>query len=148
KGNDRGKKRPRGPTQEQLEQCHWVVVLTNVPPERMSVKQAETLLRARWQIELLIKVWKGSGCLEKIKATSAERAWCELLAKLLGQLVAHWTILSSGRVYLEVNVPGATEQVKKYGERLGQALGKGEGVLAELWQELQGRLGRVARRRG
>jgi hypothetical protein len=148
KGSGRGQpKRSTGPTAEQLEQCEWVVVLTNVPPEKLSPKEAEALLRARWQIELLIKVWKQSGRLETIKANKPQRALCELLAKLLGQLVAHWAVLSSGQVYLEVNVMGATKKVKKYAERLGQALGRGLQAFEQLWGELRLQLQRQGKRR-
>jgi hypothetical protein len=143
-----GKKRvvPAVPA-EQLEWCEWVVVLTNVPADKLSVPEAQALLRARWQIELLIKVWKQSGCLEKLRGTKRERVECELLAKVLGQLVAHWAVLSSGRVYLAVNVPQATRKVKKYAERLGQALGRSEAAFREVWEELLGRIRRTRRRR-
>jgi Transposase DDE domain len=148
KGQGKGRTKGRAaPTQEQLEQCNWVVVLTNVPAEKMSVKEAEALLRSRWQIEVLIKVWKQSGRLERIKGKRAERVVCELLAKRLGQVVAHWTLLSSGVVYLEVNGMAATRKVKKYAERLGQALAESLEVLQQLWQQLQQRLKRTPKRR-
>jgi hypothetical protein len=146
-GKKPSKPKATGPTAEQLEQCEWVVVLTNVPREQLSVAEAEALLRARWQIELLIKLWKGSGCLEGIEAHKPERAWCELLAKLLGQVVTHWVILSSGLVYLESNVTRAARKVKKYAERLGQALGQGEAAVREVLQELQQRVRKSGKRR-
>lgn len=150
KGSNKGRSRHKGatgPTAEQLEQCEWVVVLTNVPVDKLSVEEAEALLRARWQIEVLIKVWKQSGCLEKLRGRRRERVECELLAKVLGQVVAHWAILSSGRVYLEVNVTRATRKVRKYAERLGQTLGQSEVAFVQIWQELLGRIEREQRRR-
>src|SRR5207249_5087365 len=113
-------------SEEQLEWCEWVVVLTNVPQDKLSVKEAQALLRARWQVEVLIKTWKQSGRLEGLRGQRRERVECEVLAKLLGQLVAHWATLSSGRVYLEMNVLRARRRVKKYAERLGQTLGQTE----------------------
>jgi hypothetical protein len=123
------------------------MVLTNVPEERLSVAEAETLLRARWQIELLIKVWQGSGALEGIRARRAERGLCELLAKLLGPVVQRWTVLSSGWVYVEAKVTRGARQVRKYAERLGQALGRGVAALEAVLQELHGRLPRMGKRR-
>jgi hypothetical protein len=142
-----GRRRRVPPTQEQLRWCEWVVVLTNVPAERLSAEEAEALLRARWQVELLIKVWKQSGCLEKLRGKRRPRLECELLAKVLGQVVAHWAVLASGRVYLEVDAPQAVGLVKKYAERLGQALGRGLEAFQPHWQELLGRLRRAGQRR-
>jgi hypothetical protein len=142
-----GRRRRVPPSAEQLAWCDWVVVLTNVPAEQMSVKEAQALLRARWQIELVIKVFKQSGCLEQLRGKNRERVECELLAKVLGQVVAHWAVLASGRVYLEVDVPQAVALVQKYAERLGQALAAGAAAVAIPWQELLGRLRRAGRRR-
>jgi hypothetical protein len=142
-----GKRRRVAPSAEQLAWCEWVVVLTNVPKEKLSVEEAEALVRARWQIELLIKVFKQSGCLEQLRGTKRERLECELVAKLLGQVVAHWGVLCSGVVYLEVNVPQAMDLVGKYAERLGQALAWGLQAFLVPWQELLGRLANVGKRR-
>jgi hypothetical protein len=142
-----GRRRRLPVTAEQLRWCEWVVVLTNVPAEKLSVAEAQALLRARWQIELLIKLWKQSGCLEGIRGQKRGRVECELLAKVLGQVVAHGSVLASGRVYLEVSAPQAAELVRKYAERLGQALGQGLPALLGVWEELLGRLQRVGRRR-
>jgi hypothetical protein len=142
-----GKRRRVPLTAEQAQWCAWVVVLTNVPADKLSVAEAQGLLRARWQIELLIKVWKQSGCLEQLRGQRRERIKCELVAKVLGQVVAHWAVLASGRVYLQIDVAQAVELVKKYAERLGQALGQaGEAFLA-VWRELLTRLQRAGRRR-
>ncbi len=133
-------------TAEQLEWCEWVVVLTNVGSDKMSVSEAEALLRGRWQIELVIKVWKGFGGLERMKGRKKERVECELLAKLLGQLVAHWALLSSGVAYLELSVTRGSKQVRKYAERIGKALGVGEKALREVLAELAKRIAASGRR--
>jgi len=36
----------------------WTLVLTNVPEDQLSPEEALILLRARWQVELLFKLWK------------------------------------------------------------------------------------------
>ena len=38
----------------------WTILVTNVPPERLTVAEALVLLRARWQIERLFALWKTS----------------------------------------------------------------------------------------
>lgn len=145
-GKRKGRPPATGPSAEQLAWCDWVVLLTNVPPEHMSVSEAEALLRARWQIELLIKLWKGFGGLERHRGRTKERVQCELLAKLLGQVVMHWTLLSGGRPYVQLCVERAAKQVRKYAERLGQSLEQGEDALRPLLAELARRIANCGRR--
>ena len=39
----------------------WTVFVTTLPPDLLSLEEALVLSRARWQIELLIKLWKSHG---------------------------------------------------------------------------------------
>ena len=54
------------------------------------------LLRARWQIELLWKLWKQDGSLDAWRRKPPWRILCELYAKLLGLLIQHWLLLLGG----------------------------------------------------
>jgi hypothetical protein len=77
------------------ELAHWTIVLTNVPLGMLSFEQALALVRARWQIELLFKLWKESGLLDDWKASDPWRILCEVYAKLLAMVVQHWLLLLS-----------------------------------------------------
>lgn len=77
------------------ELAHWTIVLTNVPVSLLTFEQALALLRARWQIELLFKLWKESGLLDDWKASDPWRILCEVYAKLLAMVVQHWFVLLS-----------------------------------------------------
>jgi hypothetical protein len=74
------------------ELAHWTMVLTNVPVCMLSFEQALALLRARWQVELLFKLWKESGLLEDWKASDPWRILCEVYATLLAMVVQHWLV--------------------------------------------------------
>src|SRR5437762_12765980 len=71
------------------EQCYLL--------ERKLVSAAEVmaLMRARWQIELLWKLWKQWGAIDEWQTANPARILCELYAKLLGMLVQHWLLLLS-----------------------------------------------------
>jgi hypothetical protein len=71
----------------------WTVVLTNAPCALLSLQEALVLLRARWQIELLWKLWKQDGSLDAWRSQQPWRILCELYAKLLGLLIQHWLLL-------------------------------------------------------
>jgi hypothetical protein len=81
------------PTALQLTMCDWTVIVTNVPAAQLTLKEALTLLRVRWQIELLFKHWKSVGQIASSRSAKPERQLCELYAKLLGQVIQHWSLL-------------------------------------------------------
>ena len=85
--------KPINPRQWDLVQ--WTIVLTNVPLSLLAAAEAMALMRARWQIELLWKLWKDQGKVDEWQTQKPERILCELYAKLVGMLVQHWLLLLS-----------------------------------------------------
>jgi hypothetical protein len=75
--------------------CHWNLVLTTVPPDLLSLQEAQILLRLRWQIELLWKLWKQHGLLDQWRSHKSLRILCEVYAKLIGLLIQHWVLIVS-----------------------------------------------------
>ncbi len=55
------KRRGQRVSQQRLRRADWTMLVTNCPPELLSLKEAMVLRRVRWQIELLFKLWKGQG---------------------------------------------------------------------------------------
>lgn len=81
---------------ERLALAAWTLVLTNVPPDQLSPAEIGVLLRLRWQIELLFKLWKSQGRLDESRSGAPWRRLCEVYAKLLGLLIQHWIMLTQG----------------------------------------------------
>lgn len=71
----------------------WTILVTNLPAEMLSVRQAMILIRVRWQIELLFKLWKSHGHLDDWRSTNPWRILIEVYAKLLAMLIQHWLFL-------------------------------------------------------
>ena len=86
----------RTPRAHPLALCDWVIFLTNVPPERLSVAEVLVLARARWQIELLFKLWKSHGRVDESRSAKPYRILCEVYAKLLIMLMQHWVAITCG----------------------------------------------------
>jgi hypothetical protein len=75
--------------------ARWSIVVTSVPAQLLSLSEAQALLRARWQMELLFKLWKDQCLLDEWRTKNPHRILCEIYAKLLAVLVQHWlTILA------------------------------------------------------
>ncbi len=86
---DRGK--PLRP--DTLALCDWTVIATNLPPHRLTVDDALLLLRLRWQIELIFKLWKQTHALHHWHSARPAQILCELYAKLLLIVIQHWLLL-------------------------------------------------------
>ena len=55
------RKKMSQPTKSRLALCDWTLLVTNVPVDMLCLEEALVLARARWQIELLFKLWKQHG---------------------------------------------------------------------------------------
>jgi hypothetical protein len=75
--------------------CAWTLYVTNAPAEKLTLVEALALGRARWQIELLFKLWKEHGRLDESRSGKPWRIIAEVFAKLLGLVVQHWALLLS-----------------------------------------------------
>jgi hypothetical protein len=73
----------------------WTVFVTSIGPEQLTLAEAVVLGRARWQIELIFKLWKSQGQVDVLREVAKWRVLCEVYAKILGQIVQHWLLLVS-----------------------------------------------------
>jgi hypothetical protein len=86
-------RRHREVSAKALELADWTLLLTDVPTNRLTLPEALVLLRERWQIELLFKLWKQYGHLDEWQTSNPWRILCEIYAKLIGLLLQHWLFL-------------------------------------------------------
>jgi hypothetical protein len=99
----------------------WNIFVTNVPPERLTLREALVLGRMRWQIELLFKLWKSHGRVDESRSTKPWRILCEVYAKLLAMLVQHWVFLISCWAYPDRSLTKAAQTVQKHALHLASA---------------------------
>jgi hypothetical protein len=100
----------------------WTILVTHVPPDQLRVTEALVLLRARWQIELLFKLWKSGSRLDESRSTKPWRRLSELYAKLLVVLVQHWLLVLSCWSYPDRSLTQAAQTVQRYATTLALAL--------------------------
>ena len=99
----------------------WTVLVTNVPSDRLTLREALILARVRWQIELLFKLWKSHGRVDESRSTKPWRILCEVYAKLLAMLVQHWVFLVSCWAYPDRSLTKAAQTVQKHALHLASA---------------------------
>ena len=90
------RRKGRMPSKKRLALADWTLFATNVPEEKLTVKEAMVLYRVRWQIELLFKRWKSQGCIDEWRSDKPWRILCELYAKLCAMIIQHWVLLCGG----------------------------------------------------
>jgi hypothetical protein len=117
------RRRGRRPGAKKLELCEWNVLVTNAPPEMLSASEGWELRRVRWQIELVFRVFKSEGGLERTQARSRDRVLSELYAKLLAMVVLRRVLLAAGYRQLRHSGQPAARRVKKRTGSLLRALG-------------------------
>lgn len=78
---------------ETLALCEWTILITNLDPEQMTAEEILALLRLRWQIELLFKLWKDTLSLDTWRSQQPYQILSEVYAKLLLALIQHWLLI-------------------------------------------------------
>ncbi len=100
------------PPAARLALADWTLLVTNVPPDRLSVTEALVLARARWQIELLFKLWKSHGKLDESRGADPWRVLCEIYAKLIAMVVQHWILLVGCWLFADRSLTEAAKTVR------------------------------------
>lgn len=108
------RKSGRTPSAERLAWCDWTLLVTNVPVERLTPREAAVLYRARWQIELLFKRWKSQGLVAELSGATVERQLVRLWSRLLAVVVQHWLVLTSVWGDPRHSLMKASEAVRDY----------------------------------
>jgi hypothetical protein len=117
------KDKGRAPAKAALALADWNVLITNVPVALLSSEEAMVLMRLRWQIELLFKLWKSHGKVAEWRTAKPVRILCEVYAKLLALVLQQWMIVASGWGDPERSLFKAAQVVRSYAAELASAYG-------------------------
>ena len=101
--------------------CAWTIFLTSVPADRLTLREALTLARARWQIEVLFKLWKSHQRVDEWRSTNPWRILTEVYAKLLAVLLQHWLVLVGCWQYPDRSLVRAAQTIQAHATALAAA---------------------------
>jgi hypothetical protein len=107
----------------------WTICVTTVPRAQLTVAEALVLLRVRWQIELLFKLWKSQGQVDTSRSQQPWRILCEVYAKLLAMIVLHGVLLGSWWQEADRSLPKAAQTVQGHALARGAAVNDGLAAL-------------------
>ncbi len=131
------KKKGREPSAERLAWCDWTILVTNVPEQMLTPKEAVVLYRARWQVELLFKRWKSQGLVEQLSGATVARQMVRVWSRLLAAVVQHWLTVGSIWGDPTKSLVKVYEAIRDFASRLAAALDSPaelERVLADMRQ--------------
>lgn len=109
-------------SQARLALADWTIFVTTVPGEQLTLQEALTLARCRWQIELLFKLWKSHGQVDTSRSENPWRVLCEVYAKLLAMIVQHWLLLVSCWTHADRSLTKAAQTVRGHALHLAAHL--------------------------
>jgi hypothetical protein len=137
------------PCEERLYLAGWTIVVTNVPRRLVSLPEALVLLRLRWQIERLFRLWKEHGQIDEWRSKKPWRILCELYAKLAAMVIQQWLIHEGCWRDPWRSLVQAAAVVRREANRMMVALDEGglEHVLASIVRGMKSGC-RLQRRRG
>lgn len=119
----RQSKHSRTPSKQALVLCGWNVLLTNVPATMLSLREARALLGARWQIELLFKLWKSDLQIDNCSSSKPWHILTEIYAKLIAMTLQHWILRAGVWQIPDRSLRKAAAAVRMCAPMLLQALG-------------------------
>jgi len=107
---------------ERLVLCGWTIIITTLEAEQLSLSEALVLLKLRWQIELLNKLWKSHGEVDETRGQRPARVLAEVYAKFLGMLIQHWLLLTGCWQAPDRSLPKAAKLVRAAARDLARAM--------------------------
>lgn len=129
----------REPQAETLWLADWTILLTNAPARLLSAEEVLVMVRLRWQIEWLFRLWKEHGHLDEWRSRDPWRILCELYAKLTAMGIQHWLITAGCWQDPHRSLVKAAQVVRREAGRLMVALSEGnlERVIGSILQCMQ-----------
>jgi len=126
------RRRGHTPSATQLAAADWTLLVTTAPAELLSLREALVLARARWQIELLFKLWKSHGEIDASRSAKPWRVLCEVLAKLLAMVIQHWLLLTGCWSFPHRSLVKAAQTVRQHALHLASVLADSAALAAAL----------------
>ncbi len=119
---DTKEKRGSEPCEGRLAWCDWTILVTSLPLEMLTPKEAVVLYRGRWQVELLFKRWKSQGLTAELSGSTVTRQMVRVWARMLAVLLQQWIIVGTIWGDPTKSLSKAYEAVRDFAGRLAGAM--------------------------
>lgn len=117
------RKKGQAVSQARLALADWTLLVTNVPAALLTLPEALVVMACRWQIELLFKLWKSHGQVDRSRSKNPWRILTEVYAKLLAMVVQHWLFLVGHWSLFDRSLFKAAQTVRSHAMHLAAHFG-------------------------
>ena len=100
----------------------WSIYITNTSPDQLTTDEVVLMIRIRWQIELLFKLWKDVIDIDDWRSQHVWRILCEVYAKLIACIIQHWLMLVGGIHALDKSMTQAASTIQNWAWGLAYAI--------------------------
>jgi len=111
-------------TDKKRELLEFNIFITNVPEDLLSFQEVLILMKSRWQIELLFKLWKSYCKIDKSRSEKVYRFLTEIYAKLLGAIISHQLMIIAIWEYMDRSLFKAIKVIQDFSSILAYAFTK------------------------
>lgn len=122
KAKEKARRQGRTLSADKLAWLEWSIYITNVPATMLTLRQVVLMYTLRWQIELLFRLWKSEGQLNRVAGKRRERVLCEIYAKLIGMVVFHYLTAPVRWAERELSPTKALQTFRRHVIEIAQAL--------------------------
>src|SRR6266516_946510 len=116
----------RVPSEEVLYLADWTIIISNLPRRLVTFEQVLILLRLRWQIERLFRLWKEHGHIDESRSTNPWRMLTEIYSKLAAMVIQQWLLHEGCWQDPHRSLFKAAQVVRREANVIMRALSKGE----------------------
>ena len=131
------KRRGTNPSKQRLQLAGWSIYITNIDTNQFTAEQIATLVRLRWQVELMFKSFKSIGKVHTSRSKKPYRVLCEVYAKLIAQLVRHWIMIAVGWRCPLYNIIKTAELVGLYARLITTSFHKSKTALHRTLRDIK-----------
>lgn len=131
------KRRGTNPSKQRLQLAGWNIYIINIDTDQFTIEQIASLVRIRWQVELMFKAFKSIGKVHTSRSQKPYRVLCEVYAKLIAQLVRHPIMIAVGWRCPLYNIIKTAELVGLYARLITTSFHKSKTALHRTLRDIK-----------
>lgn len=116
----------RMPSEDVLYLADWTIIISNLPTRLVTFEQVLILLRLRWQIERLFRLWKEYGHVDESRSSNPWRILTEIYSKLAAMVIQQWLLHEGCWQDPHRSLFKAAQIVRREANLIMRALSKGD----------------------
>lgn len=121
-------------SERKLSLSNFNIFITNLSPQELNLEELLILMKSRWQIELLFKLWKSYCKIDESRSEKPYRILTELYAKLIGVIISHNLMIIGMWKHLDRSMFKAIQVIQQYAILIAYSFNQGIDKIASIFE--------------